>query len=103
MTDSVGTPIFRAPEQLSHQRYSAAVDMWAGGCVLVCLALGSKLPYDEAQRDDGLLRAIVSGETTPALPPGCAFAAAVRGCCRLAPHDRLNAAQLVAELAALKL
>ena len=97
------TPLARAPAQLAHQRYSAAVDVWAAGCVLVCLALGSKLPYPEAQRHEGLLRAICSGDIAPSLPPGCVLAAAVGGCCRLVPHERLSAAQLAADLAALQL
>ena len=45
MTGCVGTPLFSSPEQLGHRRYDGSVDVWATGCVLVCLLHDSRTPY----------------------------------------------------------
>ena len=92
MTDAVGTPLFRAPEQLRHQRYGAGVDVWAASCVLVCLSLDRTQPYDEL--DEGLLRRLSSGEMRPALPRLCTFHTVVQGCSEFQPAERMSAAQL---------
>ena len=101
MTDSIGTPIFCAPEQLAHRRYGASADVWAVGCVLVCLSLHTKLPYPKEviDRDDRLLSRIVSGDAVPSLPASCILHAVASGCCQFDADRRLSAATLEAELA----
>ena len=50
MTTDCSTPIFSAPEQLARRPYGASVDVWAYGCVLVCLFRDSQTPYGEQQQ-----------------------------------------------------
>ena len=101
MSDRIGTPIFSAPEQLAHRRYGTAADVWAAGCVLVCLTTHTTLPYPEVSNDDQLLRRILERELVPSVPDGCTLHGVVGGCCRFDAELRLSAAQLEAALAAL--
>ena len=96
MSSSVGTPLFRAPEQLAHGRYGCAVDVWAAGCVFTCLALATRLPYPAADVDDALLGRVARGEARPAVPCESPLLAAVEACARFEAEARPTAAQLLA-------
>ena len=99
MTAGTGTPVFCAPEQLAHQRYTTAVDVWAAGCVFTCLYLDARLPYIEAE--EGLLGRVVRGEERPWLPSDCPMHLEVARCCQFEPAQRISAEQLSAGLAEL--
>jgi len=118
MSDSVGTPMFSAPEQLARQydlgsQYDLSIDIWAFGCILVCIARCSTLPYSE---DDlqvcGACSRVAAGELAPSLAAGTclggpsakqnlSYMACVRSCCQFEPALRPSAdrlAHLLAEL-----
>ena len=97
LSAEVGTPLFSAPEMLCtvEPRYDQAVDVWAAGCVLVCLASNHRLPYsEEACSSSKLLAEVHRGKTRPALPSTDLLSSCVRACCRFKPESRINAAGL---------
>ena len=101
MTGCVGTPLFSSPEQLGHRRYDGSADVWAAGCVLVCLLYDSRTPYlDEPfEGAETLLYRIISGEVRPHLrQDSTTLHALVGACCAYEPSDRLSAARLAEEL-----
>ena len=100
MSDSVGTPLFSAPEQLSHLRYGTFADVWAAGCVLVCVSHDSKGPYPH-ESPEGLLARVARGETRPSLAESELLHGAVLDCCRSEPGERLSAARLAEYLGVL--
>ena len=98
MTASVGTPLFRSPEQLALQRYDTSADVWAAGCVLACLGRDSKCPYS-MESTENLLGQIVRGEAQPRLEKRSVLCAAVRDCCQLKVPKRISAGELAEALA----
>ena len=70
MTHGVGTQLSAAPEQIGLRPYSHAVDLWAYGCVLACLARHSPVPYDrETSRASTFFVDVSRGALRPAVPP----------------------------------
>ena len=98
MTAGVGTPLFCAPELLrmaAGTRYDEAVDVWAAGCVLVGLAMHSRLPYsDEDCASANLLSRIASGDARPTLEHEHVLSSCVAACCEYESKDRVSAAEL---------
>ena len=97
LTAEVGTPLFSAPEMLCtiEPRYSQAVDVWAAGCVLVCLATNHRLPYSEEEcASSKLLARVNRGTMRPALPDAELLSGCVRACCEFDPTKRADAAGL---------
>mmetsp|Transcript_5817 Transcript_5817/g.9767 ORF Transcript_5817/g.9767 Transcript_5817/m.9767 type:complete len:639 (+) Transcript_5817:112-2028(+) len=92
MSHSAGTPLFRAPEQLSYARYGSSVDVWAVGCLLTCLMRDMTLPYDVI--DTGLIFRISRGEARPSVMPGCPLHDIVQACSKFEAVARPTAAQL---------
>jgi len=92
---SVGTPLFAAPEQLTYQAYSTAVDLWAYGCVLTCIAKHEPTPYGLPHEiSDGLLSQVASGSCVPNVPDGHVLRGLVRASC-VSKSQRAKAAELV--------
>ena len=76
-------------------RYDQAVDVWAAGCVLVCLATNHRLPYsEEACSSSRLLAKVHAGKTRPTLPDAEVLSSCVSACCRFEPASRIDAAGL---------
>ena len=101
MSGLVGTPLFSSPEQLGCRRYDASADVWAAGCVLICLLHDSRTPYlDEPfEGAEALLTRIASGETRPRLrQDSTTLHELVGACCAYEPSERLSAACLAQEL-----
>eukprot|EP00310_Coccolithus_braarudii_P019285 CAMPEP_0183346604 /NCGR_PEP_ID=MMETSP0164_2-20130417/11675_1 /TAXON_ID=221442 /ORGANISM="Coccolithus pelagicus ssp braarudi, Strain PLY182g" /LENGTH=340 /DNA_ID=CAMNT_0025517905 /DNA_START=621 /DNA_END=1643 /DNA_ORIENTATION=+ len=98
MTSLVGTLLFLAPEQLSHQRYTVAVDIWAAGCVLACLVLNVKQPYQDHADDSSLLNRIMCGKTRPSTPPDSILHTAVQACLQFDAGARPTAGQLASQV-----
>jgi len=101
MSHDVGTPLFSAPEQLARRRYNSAADVWAAGCVLICLATDRSCPYD----NDGLIADTLcriahgnEAELLPSVSTGCVLHSAVHGCCQLDSALRVSAAALAREV-----
>ena len=100
MTDCVGTPLFSSPEQLAHRRYDASADVWAAGCVLVCLVHDSPTPYVAEPHENAgtLLGRIARGEVQPSLSPDSTLHRVVSSCCSYEMAERRSAAQLAEEM-----
>ncbi len=76
-------------------RYNQAVDVWAAGCVLVCLASNHRLPYSEAEcASSKLLARVHRGLMRPTLPETEVLSKVVRACCKFDPEKRVEAAGL---------
>jgi hypothetical protein len=104
MTALVGTPLFCAPETFlsehsSGRKYSWRVDIWAYGCLLVCISTCSRLPFTHEEcEDELLLQRIVQGKQQPSLPEGFMLSKAVTMCCQFCASKRPTAAELLREL-----
>ena len=80
-------------------RYDYRVDVWALGCVLVCLATASRLPYpDDVVDDVKLIKKIASGAVRPLLPASSVLFSCARSCCQLEAADRPKADETLAQL-----
>ena len=110
MTADCSTPIFSTPEQLARKPYGVTVDMWAYGCVLVCLFRDVQSPYETTRsaytlppdepRDDLLMR-VADGALRPVLDPKVGPAdicAIVDGCCRYGNLSRMSAKAVLERL-----
>jgi len=106
MTAGIGTPYFSAPELLTRSRYDLSVDVWAFGCVLVCLYSDSNFPYPlaERQRNEGIgqsvLGRVMCSGLAPSLPASDSMHGFVRDCCQHAPAARPSAVTLCTHLRA---
>ena len=103
LTASKGTLLFSAPELLVHKPYDASIDVWAFGCVLVCLYRDALSPYaaedlmDESRLD---LSEVISGKQCPALDTRHPMQGFVRDCSKHDPAARPPASELARQLAA---
>ena len=98
----VGTPLFAAPEQLTYQMYDSSVDIWAYGCVCVCMANQQLTPFgDEIDVTDGVLADVAAGRVLPQVAPDHVLHGLVSNCC-LKAKQRCTAAQVVKQLTALR-
>ena len=92
---SVGTPLFAAPEQLRYQAYSTAVDLWAYGCVLACVANHQPTPYGMPHEiNEDLLSQVAAGSCVPSAPKGHALRELVRASCQ-SESQRATATELI--------
>jgi serine/threonine protein kinase len=58
---AVGTPLYRAPEQITKQNYSKSVDVWAAGFILYLLCSGGRHPvYDRKMSNDSYNKAMLA-------------------------------------------
>ena len=107
LTSDCSTPLFSAPEQLSHRQYDESVDVWACGCCLVCLFHDSQSPYvtsDEKKENKSLspskqdvLRRVAEGSHRPSLAKGKGpneVGVLIEASCRYEPSKRLTAVEL---------
>lgn len=107
MTDTVGTPLFSAPEQLACLQYDVSADVWAAGCVLTCLARDWKSPFSKAEgMSTGMRARVARGELVPRLPHDftllegrklplqCGFVSCVVACCQHDSQRRPAAAEI---------
>ena len=88
---AIGTLLFTAPEQLQYGQYGTAVDVWALGCVLACLARCQLTPYDGSFS----VSQVTSGERRPDVPEGHCLHEAIRACVREV-SERATATAVVA-------
>ena len=100
-----GTLLFAAPEQVKHGRCGRAVDVWAFGCVLVCLFTDSSSPYPKTIGWEELRQGLLAGTRQPELPhssPGTkhSMQGFVRDSCKLDPENRPLTKDLAKQLAA---
>jgi len=92
---AVGDLVFSAPEQLNHKACGMPADVWAFGCLLVCLVLDCKHPYTETRANDmQVLLGICNGSLIPSLPPDSYLYELVHYCCSFDPGRRPNAYEL---------
>jgi len=107
MTAGVGTPLFSAPEMLKSgfgAKYTAKVDMYSLGCVLVCLATRSTAPFPNDQlADERLVERVVSGAVVPCLPKESLLSSCVAACCAHDAAERPSAEHTLDELEGLRL
>merc|ERR1711918_76256 len=78
---AVGTLDFTAPEQLQYSHYDGAVDVWALGCILACIAHNSSTPYPGfCQEDTHVVAAVARGTLRPSVPHDHFLHSFVRDC-----------------------
>lgn len=106
----IGTLLFSAPEQVRHGRCDRAVDVWAFGCVLVCLFTDRSSPYPSTIGLEELRQGLLGGTWQPELPHSSSPSSSpgikhpmqgfVRDTCRHDPESRPLAQDLAKQLAA---
>ena len=64
MTAGIGTPYFSSPEQLARMSYDKSVDVWAFGCVLICIYSDNRSPYSQSGAG-GVLSRVMLGKSSP--------------------------------------
>jgi len=93
---AVGTVLFSAPEQLKYHAYDAAVDVWAFGCCLACMARQHNTPFAEGEMPSGqLITRLLEGKLRPTVSPEHVLHEYVLDCC-LEARERPTAAALLA-------
>ena len=96
---AVGTLHFAAPEQLLNAKYDTAVDVWAFGCSLACIALElPATPFARHAENMSLVVEVAQGTLRPEVPASHCLHAYVRACCVEAVR-RPTADALVEQLA----
>jgi serine/threonine protein kinase/CRP-like cAMP-binding protein len=88
MSAQCGSPGYIAPEIVHGKHYTAAVDVWASGCVLFAM-LNGRLPFEDEDCDVlKMYRRIADGNHAPFLPE--VSAPAKQLCLRMLERDESN-------------
>ena len=102
--ETVGTPLFQAPELMRRERYDEKVDMWSFACVLECLWT-HRMVFEAAeesgeidQGSEGLLRLV---EDEKLQPKADGFLAeVVQECAAFDPSQRATFSRVIELLTA---
>ena len=89
-----GSPLFQAPEVLRREQADEMCDVWAYGCLLCCLCIRSKNPYDPIQISKAV-ELVTLLELQPSAPRDSPFVAAIEMATALEYEDRLSFLELL--------